>query len=110
MLKWMLLALLAFVVFIGAAAAAFLLSSPTRPKLPQIQTGRPLAEAKAILGEPDVTMPRGPSGTPLGYSWQVEGGRVFAFVDNAQTVIAADASFNDEGIDLVAELRCLFQW
>ena len=74
MLKRLLLASLALVL-LGIAVVYFVTLQPNRAValFSQLRQGMPLAEAKALLGAPDVTMKPDEKGHPIGYSWGVEG-------------------------------------
>jgi hypothetical protein len=93
MRKRLSIALLTAMVFGGLLVLVFMTSaSPSRAQIlfEQLHSGMSLAEAKGILGEPDVTMPLNANGQPLGYSWGLDEGRIFIFINDAQTVIATD--------------------
>ena len=110
MRKWILPALVVIVLLNCVLLSALLRpqASPARTLYAQVHQGRPISEANAVLGPPDVTMPAGPDGRPLGYSWAVEGGRIFLFIDDQNTVISR--SLDEDNPSLLTIVQAWLEW
>ena len=86
-----------FASVVAVVLLVLFVSRPTRSQslVAQLQVGRPVEEAKAVLGAPDLGMQPRDGGKLSGYIWAVQGDHIIVRIDEHGNVTSVSIQ-NDE--------------